>query len=232
VNGVAGDGQLDAAAVFVEESLSEGDVGLADGAFLKGFGELRVSEIVFGDEENAGGFLVEAMDDAGAERILGLRERLAAAEESVDEGALGNSCAGVNGHASGFVDSDEVIVFVEDIEGDGLRLGFEGRTGQGVDLDRIAGADFVGVLGGLAVEEDEVLFDEFLDAGAGEFGAMEGNEAIETEAGFGGGDFELKLRGAVHTREFSAGGEMRVVEMAESGEGGPELRAQNAQRSL
>jgi len=55
---VASDGQFDAAAVFVEESLDKGDVGFADGAFLKSFGELRVGEIIFGDEENAGSFLV------------------------------------------------------------------------------------------------------------------------------------------------------------------------------
>jgi len=162
------------------------------------------------------------MDDAGAEGIAGLRERLAAAKKCVDERALGIASAGVNGHASGFVDGDDVVVFVKDVEWDGFGFGLEGRAGLGVDLDRVAGADFLGVFSWLAVEEDEVLFDEFLDAGAGECGAMGGDEAIKAEAGFGGGDEENYLRGGGHG-ESVARGERFNTESTE-------VRAQRARR--
>ena len=49
-------------------------------------------------------------------------------------------------------------------------------------FDGISSADFVGIFGGLAVEQNEASGDEFLDAGAGEFGAGVGNEAVEAEA--------------------------------------------------
>ena len=85
--GVAGDGEVDDAGGGVEMAFDESDVGLFDFAIAEGFAEFGVSEVVFGDEDDPGGLLVEAMDDAGAEDVAALRERLAATEERVDERA-------------------------------------------------------------------------------------------------------------------------------------------------
>ncbi len=52
-----------------------------------------------------------------------MRESLAAAEEGVDQGAARGAGAGVHGHSGGLVYGDDVGVFVEDIEGNGLWFG-------------------------------------------------------------------------------------------------------------
>ena len=43
----------------------------------------------------------------------------------------------------------------------------------------VAGTEFVGGFGGFAVEEDGGGVDEFLHAGAGEVGAVGGDDAVE-----------------------------------------------------
>jgi len=121
--GVAGDGEVNGAAIFFQKALHESDVGFLDLALAKGFAESGVSGVIFGDEDDAGGVFIEAMHDAGAECITTLRESLAAAEEGVDQGAVRGAGAGVHGHAGGLVDGDDVGVFVEDIEGNGLWFG-------------------------------------------------------------------------------------------------------------
>ena len=72
--GVAGDGEVDGSRGVVEAAFDESDVGLLDLAAAEGFAEFRVGEVVFGDEDDAGGLFVEAMDDAGAEDVAALRE--------------------------------------------------------------------------------------------------------------------------------------------------------------
>ena len=129
--------------VVVEMAFDEGDVRLLDGASAEGFAEFGVGEIVFGDEDDAGGFFVEAMDDAGAEDVAALRERLAAAEERVDERAGVVSGAGVDDHAGGLVDGEDVVVFVEGFERDGFGFGADRRARLGFDGDAVAAAEFV-----------------------------------------------------------------------------------------
>ena len=100
-------------------------------------------------------------------------------------------CPGVNGHARGFVDADDVVVLIKNVQRNGFRLGLKRRAWLRIDLDLIAGAKFLGILGGLAIEKDKALRDQFLNASAGEFGAMGGYDAIEAKADVGFGDGEL-----------------------------------------
>src|SRR6266852_6952870 len=108
MDGIAADGQLDSAALLSENALHQRDIRFLDGAFAKGFAELRVRRVVLGDEDYARGFLVQPMHDSRPQRIAGLRKRLPAPKERVDERAGDVSRAGVNGHARGLVDGDDV----------------------------------------------------------------------------------------------------------------------------
>src|ERR1700753_1788225 len=100
-----------------------------------------MSAVVFGDEDEAAGLFVEAMDDAGAEVAAYIGEFGEVEEEGVDEGAAiagvgfavckrGCACSGVDHHAGGFVNDGEVLVFVEDVKGNVFGCGVE-RSGLG-----------------------------------------------------------------------------------------------------
>jgi hypothetical protein len=63
---VAGNGEGDGGFVFFEVAVEEGDVSFGDLALGEHLAEFAVGAVVFGDEDEAAGLLVEAMDDAGA----------------------------------------------------------------------------------------------------------------------------------------------------------------------
>jgi len=69
VDGIAANGQIDASGFFREFTLYQRDVSFLDGALAEGFAKFGVRGIIFGDEDNPGGFLVETVNDAGAEGI-------------------------------------------------------------------------------------------------------------------------------------------------------------------
>ncbi len=106
---VAGDGEVDGDVVLCEVAVDEGEVGFGDLAAGEHVAELAVGAVVLGDEDDAAGLLVEAVDDAGAEVAADVGEMVEVVEEGVDEGAavacvVGGAGAGVDHHAGGLVD--------------------------------------------------------------------------------------------------------------------------------
>ena len=133
---VVGDGRFAGAGIDDGHLLTvdgvTADVG-EDGVFLLGwraggdgvvnlgggfaFGELSEQglhgAVGLGDDDAAGGVLVEAMDDAGALDAVDAGElAVAVMQQGVDEGAVGVAIGGMDDHAVGFVEDDEVSVFV------------------------------------------------------------------------------------------------------------------------
>jgi hypothetical protein len=155
-----------------------------------------VGAVVFGDDDEAAGLFVEAMDDAGAEVAAYVGEFVEVEEEGVDKGSAvagvwfarcGVPCSGVNHHAGRFVDDGEMLVFVEDFEGDVFGGGVEGRgLGGAFDLDGFAAVEFLFWFGGVTVDADLAGFDEELDAGSGDVGESLGEVLIEATIGCGG----------------------------------------------
>ncbi len=193
---VTGDGEVDGGVIFCNVAVDEGEIGFGDLAGGEHLAELAVGTVVFGDEDEAAGLLVEAVDDAGAEVSADLGELGEVVEEGVDEGAAvagvfvvdcGGAGSGVDHHAGGLVDDGKVLVFEEDVEGDVFGEGVEGRgAGGAFDLDGLAAEEFLLGLGGVAVDADLAGFDEELDASAGDVGDGLGEVLVEAEVGRGG----------------------------------------------
>jgi hypothetical protein len=158
-------------------------------------GELAVGAVVFGDEDEAAGLLVEAMDDAGAEVAAYVGEFGEVKEEGVDEGASvalvqtaqgGSAGSGVDHHAGRLVDDGEVLVFVEDFERDIFGDGVEGGgLRSAFDLDGFSAVEFLFGLGEVAVDANLASLDEELDAGSGDVGESVGEVLVEAEVGGG-----------------------------------------------
>ena len=70
-HGVAADGGGDGSLLALDATVDKGDVGLADLARREELGELAVGGVVFGDDDEAAGVLVETVDDAGAKFAAG-----------------------------------------------------------------------------------------------------------------------------------------------------------------
>lgn len=188
--GIATNGQCNAAGVFFQRTLHQGDVSFIDGALAESFAEFGMSRVIFCYEDYAGSFFVEAVNDAGAQEFSRMRERLAATEKRVDESAGRNARAGVDGHAGRFIYRDDVIVFVKDIERNGFGFGAHWRALLRMDLDALAAVQSMRTFGSVAIHEDQARFDEFFYAGAAKNRTMGGNQAIEPLACFGRVHFE------------------------------------------
>ena len=68
---VAGDRKGDGGVVFLEVAVEESEVGLGDLAAGEHLAEFAVGAVVLGDEDEAAGLLVEAVDDARTEVAAG-----------------------------------------------------------------------------------------------------------------------------------------------------------------
>jgi hypothetical protein len=112
-------------------------------------------------------------------------------EQGVDQGAVGAAGAGVDDEAGGFVDGDQVVVFVEDVERD--VFGFGGgqrRPRDDAEFEAFAAAQAeAGTKDGFAIEGGVAFADELLETGAAELGELSGKEVVEAlVAGVGGHD--------------------------------------------
>lgn len=141
-----------------------------------------MSGIGAGDDETAAGFLVQPVHDAGTGDAANAAEATEAVEESIDHGAVFIAVRGVDDHPAGFIEHSEVGVFVEDIQGDVLRLSIGRFVGRNGAADGVTGVEVGAGFRGTSVNGDVTVFDESLDAGAGEVGEAGGEEFIEPGA--------------------------------------------------
>jgi hypothetical protein len=71
----------------------------------------------------------------------------------------------MNSHASRFVHRNNVVVLIEDIEGDGFRFSPERRPRLNLNLDALAGPQPVRSLRRTGIDQYQAGFDQFLHPG-------------------------------------------------------------------
>ena len=167
-DGVTADGSIPRACISAGTSEDESEIGFFRFPVTELSAEFAVCGIIFGGDENAGGFAIEAVNDARAiGGAPGGELAFAMVKEGGGEGSGGATCTGVNVHAGGFVDDEDVIVLMEDVEGKilGGHIAWSGSRNADGDGDfggeEIAGADR------FSSEGDPILLHPLLDAGSG-----------------------------------------------------------------
>lgn len=151
-----------------------------------------------GDEEESAGGGIESVDDARAHGVSDAGDGRVEAQEGVDEGVVGVSCARMDDEPGGLVDDEEVIVLVENVEFDavlgfGRRFGVERRHRVG---DAIAGRELLRGFGArLLVDLYGPGIDDALELRARPEGTLGGDGEIEPR-GFQNG-IGLKKRESV-----------------------------------
>ena len=142
--------------------------------------------VVLGHDHQAGGALVEAMDDAGAQLAADAAQVVDVVEQGVDQRAVGVAGGRMDDHARGLVDDHDVGVLVDDVERQRLRLRRGGRRRRHVDdhfllrLDREAGLDLLGADAG---DLDLAVLDQPLDLRPRLLRQERGERRVEAGAG-------------------------------------------------
>ncbi len=147
--------------------------------------------VVFGDEQDAGGVAVEAVHNAGAQITCRAREGAEAVEQGVHQGSRVHAGARVDDHAGGFIDGDDIFIFVEDGERDLFRSGVERSGAGGLDDDGIARSSQVRRAARVAVDADTAVLDPILQAGAAELGKTLVEDEIQALSGLLGCQLDL-----------------------------------------
>src|SRR5262249_51628751 len=107
---VVADAALDVVAVAVEHALGDGHVLLEDLARLELHGQVAMGSLFLGDEDDAGGVAVEAVDDAGAIVAIQAAQVAEVVSEGIDERARPVPLGGVHYHVERLVDDGEIFV--------------------------------------------------------------------------------------------------------------------------
>ena len=175
----------------VRSLIHEGDILLLEFPRLKLLDESVVSFVGLREKHDAGGFLVEAVDDSGAQLSAGSRKlALSVVEQRVDKGIIAGAGSGMRNDARVFIDDDDVFVFEKDIERD------FGRRKRG--FRRLGESDFEGIVFGkrgltgddMAVHAHAAGIQYFLNAGTAHFGECCGEHLVGALVASPGGNGE------------------------------------------
>ena len=131
-------------------------------------GEPQLGFVVLGYYQQAAGVFVDAVHQDAHTVVAVVVGGLGDAEvecEGVDQGAFVVAVAGVDHHAGGLVDDEQVVVFVDNVERDVLGDYLYSAPPVGHDeADDVSGADYVVGFDGLVPYLHEPFLDGALDA--------------------------------------------------------------------
>ncbi len=105
-------------------------------------------------------------------------------EQGVSEGAAGVARGGVGDHACRFVDSNDVLILIEDIQGNGLGNQVKLRGELEADLDLIAWVWHGPFFARLSIDQNAPCLDEMLEIATG-IGIARSQELIQPFTLFG-----------------------------------------------
>ena len=81
-----------------------------------------VGGVVFAGHQKSRGILVDSVDDSRPELPIDAGKAVPAVEQQgVYQGACAVACRRVHHHALGFIDHDEILILVDDVQGDVFR---------------------------------------------------------------------------------------------------------------
>ena len=114
---MAGDWGVDFAAGNRKAPANDCLIGFLNLAGGKLRGQSEMGGVVFGHHQAAAGFLVKAMDDAGAGHAADAAELAGAmVQQGVDQSMTGMSGGGVDDEAGRLVEREQIVVFVENLQ--------------------------------------------------------------------------------------------------------------------
>jgi hypothetical protein len=150
-----------------------------------------VRKVGAGDDNDAAGFAVETMHDAGAEIVsVEVGERSKVMQQCVDKRAMRVTGAGVNNHAGRFIHHHNIVVLIKNFEGQRFGLGAQRREIGGRQRDGVVKSQSKRGASRGGIHLRAILFNPGLNARAAVGGQALMQEGVEALAGVGGAGCE------------------------------------------
>ena len=167
MDGVPADRALPGSDLSLGASENQGEVGLLGFPVLELAAEFPVGGVRLGRHEDAGGFQVQPVDDAGAVGSASGGELAGAVvEQGGGQGARGATGTRVDGQTGRFVQNDDIGVLVQDVQRDGFGFDVSRRGGGNPEGDGGAGGEEITGLDRPAGNFDQSGFHPLLDFAA------------------------------------------------------------------
>lgn len=130
--------------------------------------DLQMGGVVFCGDKAAAGVFVQAMDDPLTLAASDSRQfPPAVVEQCVEQSPIGISGGRMHDDSGCFVDHNQVLVFIDNLQGDGLRLGCrQWNRLWNVGNDGIASGQFEFRFGRAAIHKNRIIIDKLLDTRA------------------------------------------------------------------
>ena len=146
--------------------------------------ERLVRGIVFGHDQQTAGVLIDTVDDAGADGPADAGKLPGAVvQQRVDQRAVRVAGGRMHHHALGFVDDDQIVILVDDIQRDVLGLGLDGLRFRQVDTVGSAGDNFVFFVDTAAAAGHSALLHQVLQGAAGKLDALPCQPGVQAAGG-------------------------------------------------
>ena len=130
------------------------EVCFLDLAVLKLFGDFPLGAVILRDDHYTRGVSIESMHDAGTELAESAGQLVGIEGQCVDEGSASVAPGGVDEDIGLLIEYYDVLVFVNDVEGNVLGRDFPGLWLWKCQLDSVASGELEALSDGLAVDED------------------------------------------------------------------------------
>ena len=135
---VLADRHVDHVRQQLRHAVDDGHVGLLDRAVLELPGDAPMGLVALGDEHDAGGVAVEAVQDARPPVAVDRAPLLPVVDQPVDQRAGPPAAGGVDHQVGLLVQGQQVIVFVDDLQRDRLGHDLVDRLRRGDHLHLVA----------------------------------------------------------------------------------------------
>ena len=178
-SGVAAYGNVYYAGILCRDAFNQRQITLLHGAVLNLLREVVMGSLILSGNHQAGGILVKAVNDAGANLAADTLDVRAEGEQAVDQRSVGVPRAGVGGQPGRLVYHHEVSVLVNDGQGDVLRDGYRWPWRRNRDQHPVAGADPVGWLHRRAVDQHVAAVYKLAQAAAGKVKLQPGQIVVQ-----------------------------------------------------
>ena len=178
----APDASLDLAALLRHPSVDQRDVHFEHLAVAKLVRQAFVRAVVLCDDQQAGSFFVDSMDDArpGTSRLPG--QLVEVMHERVRKRARLYPRAGVNDHTSGLADDDQVVVFENDVQRQRFGRELDWRRFRQIDFDTITRGHPVTCFHHVIADQDVAVFYGSLNSRSADLIEVRCKKGIEASA--------------------------------------------------